>query len=605
MRVRAIASAACLVLAFGRPSRAYEVATHEDISRNAFDTSLMSGWSSVLEGYRTIQPGFEVRKKQAPVGWVRDGANDEDDWVSGQAFRFRNHFYNPLNDSGLSTYSRVLGHVTGIPSPTWGIGSCDGGACFEPFFQDVAGQDFSFSDARRYYYEALTAADPTDREHAWAKTFYTLGHVIHLIQDMAQPQHTRNDSHGPAALGLGGLSFYEKYTRDQGNSVGLPYANPSYAPVYRDADTSTFTAPFDFWHRFDGKGMADYSNRGFVSEHTNFCAADSPEACAGSAISLMTFEPYDILPHAGFPSPNGQAARVTTQHVENLPPPAYYRARAQGLHGEIDFITTPVHDAYTGATDWRRTSTYSLFDADLRQAGQQLTFTLNGYNFDDAHTLLIPRAVGYSAGLINYFFRGGFSVYATNAEQGQYEVRNETDEPMQGKFQVFYDDTQGNRYQAGTDQFIALAPAGQSGSTQPFPFTFGPCARSYTVVFHGVHGEESSGVATASATGVPGPFVRLSDALEATATDLGNDLASYQWGGSCFREFSGGTFLSCPLQLSNPSGALSGRQANVPGPGLPAELPTACAECCVSVRVTDSCGFSSPFPSYCFSIPSP
>ena len=31
-------------------------------------------------------------------------------------------------------------------------------------------------------------------------------------------------------------------------------------------------------------------------------------------------------------------------------------------------------------------------------------FALNRFNFDDAHKILIPKAVSYSAGLINYFF---------------------------------------------------------------------------------------------------------------------------------------------------------------------------------------------------------
>ena len=118
-----------------------------------------------------------TRKRQSPRIWLGDGAFDEDDWVTGQAFRFRNHFYNPLNDSGLSCDSRVLGHATGKPAPIWGIGSCFGGSCFESLYQDIAGQDFSFSYARRYYYEALTASDPTDRQHALARTFYALGHM--------------------------------------------------------------------------------------------------------------------------------------------------------------------------------------------------------------------------------------------------------------------------------------------------------------------------------------------------------------------------------------------------------------------------------------------
>ena len=41
------------------------------------------------------------------------------------------------------------------------------------------------------------------RESNLAQTLYALGHVIHLVQDVAQPQHRRLDSRGlPAFLGF-------------------------------------------------------------------------------------------------------------------------------------------------------------------------------------------------------------------------------------------------------------------------------------------------------------------------------------------------------------------------------------------------------------------
>ena len=47
----------------------------------------------------------------------------------------------------------------------------------------------------------VVAPVQTDRKAYWATTFRALGDVVHLIQDMAQPQHTRNDPHS----GLGDL----------------------------------------------------------------------------------------------------------------------------------------------------------------------------------------------------------------------------------------------------------------------------------------------------------------------------------------------------------------------------------------------------------------
>ncbi|WLE97331.1 MAG: hypothetical protein QTN59_00555 [Candidatus Electrothrix communis] len=47
--------------------------------------------------------------------------------------------------------------------------------------------------ARKEYYAALTYSEPQFREIVFAETFQTLGYIMHLLQDMAVPAHTRND----------------------------------------------------------------------------------------------------------------------------------------------------------------------------------------------------------------------------------------------------------------------------------------------------------------------------------------------------------------------------------------------------------------------------
>lgn len=544
---------------------AYEVETHADMSQGAFNPGFLPGGANQsLEGTRSILPSLDQTIRQPPVKWLRDGARDEDELTS---LRFLNHFYNPLDDSGLRSWA--CEHVLCLPSPTWGIES-----------QDVSGQDFSFADARRYVFTALTELTPLAREHAWAKTFYALGHVIHLIQDMAQPQHTRNDSHATGSL-------YEAYTDAKSAKVGFPY--PEYDAVYRYADTTTFSEPLDFWHRVGGKGMADYSNRGFVSEGTNFCAADSAASCTGSDIPPNALEPYDILPHAGFPSPNGQAAQIISRRIEDLPPPPQYGPPpASGLHGDIDFITTPVYDAYTGETARNRlTSTYSIFDADLQKAEEPLTFTLNRYDFDDAHELLIPRAVAYSAGLMNYFFRGSFGVYATNYRESLYVVANYTAEPMDGTFSLYYDDAQGNREPLGSQSIWVDAY-----STSPFQFSFAPDPRisDYTVVFQGRMGAETGAVTVSQTRMVSAPIVNVTGLWGGAASDPQNDLASYEWSVECSHDFGDGTFTYCPVQLSNSSGSLSGGQAGVPPPTFELPFESICESCGSGLYVTDSQG---------------
>ena len=126
-----------------------------------------------------------------------------------------------------------------------------------------AEQAFSVAEAGEYYHRSLTLPAKADRDAQLALTFRALGQVIHLIQDAAQPQHTRNDAHFP-------FSPYEQLT-DRGRDA-LPYHG--YATVVLDQAR-------DYWNTLpppirpatgvlQGWGIAEYSHRGFVTLGTNY-----------------------------------------------------------------------------------------------------------------------------------------------------------------------------------------------------------------------------------------------------------------------------------------------------------------------------------------------
>ena len=55
-------------------------------------------------------------------------------------------------------------------------------------------------------------------------------------------------------------------------------------------------------------------------------------------------------------------------------------------------------------------TTLSVWDEFLQARGARLRYSLNYMNYDAAADLLLPRAVAYSAGLIDYFFRGRLEI---------------------------------------------------------------------------------------------------------------------------------------------------------------------------------------------------
>jgi len=143
----------------------------------------------------------------------------------------------------------------------------------------------------------------------------------------------------------------------------------------------TFDTPRKLWTH-GGKGIADYTNRGFFS--------------AGTL-------------QGQFPSPFIYPAQRVTREIVDI------KALIPGtrLNGLVHFFANPVRDDYLGTEETNpRALTESIFDADLqRYAPQQAPmYALNEFNFKAAHQFLMPRAVAYSAGLLNYFFRGQLEI---------------------------------------------------------------------------------------------------------------------------------------------------------------------------------------------------
>lgn len=453
---------------------AYEVGTHKILSEQAYTVSDLNNDQNVLTNLglsvSDTFPNSQGVGARTVFQLIGEGAEFEDD--TNGTKRPLNHFYDPVHNLPLNIGGIKVGDllcvVPGIGcqptemSPDWATEDS----------KDVSAQAFSFKDARKYFYDALTLpVDKQTRDKFWGLTFQSLGQVIHHIQDMAQPQHVRNDMHldENEFFGFNPLynpSLYEKYTKSLGT---LPFAG--YNPVYTSTDTATFNTARKFWHTDDGKGLADYTNRGFVSAGTIF--------------------------DSSFPSPVVDTNIKQNLDIQQLLP-------GTSLKGVLTFYGNTVTDNFTGASvtnPWAVTS--SIFDADLKKystAFKKEVFSLNRFNFDVAHSLLIPRAVGYSAGLINYFFRGKLDFIADTNNPGKYVIKNLGPEDMKGTFTLYYDAADGKRYPIagdGPDKTWADRSVSKSSQlddlsfvvpTDPEPAHSG----EYMLVFSGDMGEEKA-----------------------------------------------------------------------------------------------------------------
>jgi photosystem II stability/assembly factor-like uncharacterized protein len=495
---------------------AYEVSTHQQLSEEAVTKSVLmiDGPTLADLGLKPLSDINRAENETFPnyrgdlhdiIDLLRDGSAFEDNDI-----RATNHFFNPLTGEAL----KILSVTVGAPSPDWALE--DKG--------NHSGQEDSFKDTRQSFFEALTARTLEERNTKWGRTFQGLGQVTHHLQDMAQPEHARIDPHlkyTPEGFRVNAPgedpSLYEKYSAKKLSICDPPPSTPAdpnppspcapYDPVRFDTARQFWVTKEDGPDRGTGQGIAEFTNNNFVSKDTNFINEISPAL---------------VEPDPRFPSPNGAAARIEVREFQELslaPIETSYPVEPSPLAGKLYFIGTPVYDAYTGTAEFNdRTSTYSIYDADLKQYNltydcnpqgtstcrSNALFTLNRFNFDAAHQFLIKRAVAYSAGLINYFFRGKINMVPDSNNPGQHILKNEGTETLKGTFTLYYDDANGNRYPAVPDSSnqnkATEWPTPTEGlaaqQTMPLPSfpppTNPPPAKEgeYMLVFTGTMGEE-------------------------------------------------------------------------------------------------------------------
>jgi hypothetical protein len=402
-------------------------------------TRVLSLENVVYDALREPAAGLSVPSQKSLTGWLMRGSIREDDNSTetpdtdepGGVFeRVFGHFFDPVNNRGL-TNTFVNDPAL---APDW--------ALTNNVTANYRLNRYNIPNTREAMWRALTLkrissggtlediqpqagtdakAKEDERKAYWATTFRSLGDVVHLLQDMAQPQHTRNDAH--SGLGctfagncLGGhASFYESYikARTLGANVFrldegfLPASVPGGAPLtpgplktftlkplkYDGYETPKFAAYADFFRgngsdsNYAAKGLANYSNRGFYSFGTNL----------GNNAG------------ASYPNPPRAASALTSVKLTG---DALVNMVGERISGELISYQGTVRDTLNPAADTPnvRLSSHGIWDEFLEERNFFLRPSLNIGNYDDQAKLLIPRAVAYSAGLIDYFFRGELKI---------------------------------------------------------------------------------------------------------------------------------------------------------------------------------------------------
>ena len=377
--------------------------------------------------------------------WLIAGSVDED----APDTRCLAHFYNPL---GTHNYLTDPIPVSLRDSFEW----ASAGTYFTPLMgakPSPGTNQESWVKARDYYYDALTKLAKSDREGNLARTFYALGKVSHLLQDLSEPEHVRNDAHmvngseTPIIGDLGGITpnarWIENYGRDKiSKIIEWPELSDVTALDWRSAG---FKKMEDFWNRhvYTGNGtdldadasgskllgLSEFVNGNFLGADASYESSKAEHWFPHPSIADTNISSYGF--HDVFKAFTWEDGAVN---------PASGRFRQSFcLKKERSGVIVDKHSLLI----------YSqLYSGRIFGIEASPLFPRTTINAPDVlanyHKIVLPKAIEYTAGLLDYFFRGKLEVEVTwdnTNKLYKLAITNNSSQPFKGGTFTLYTDT--------------------------------------------------------------------------------------------------------------------------------------------------------------------
>jgi hypothetical protein len=452
------------------PLQAYNELIHVRFTNAAFDRSVLADLSvgplQSLDVKDVSTPAFFTipsEGMESEFASVRDlvawGAYYEDNPLFEG--RFLRHFLDPQQAN-----RGFKGEFAS--SPEWVLET-----------QANSSQLFSLRDAQQLHLDALTSSSRSARERNSVLLLQSVGRAVHHLQDMAQPAHVRDDGH-PWPVGD---NYYETYTDTQ-------FADPLKRELSERScgqsalDLRDFDEAQKFWLN-DSRGIAEFVSTQFVSQDTNF-------RWVGSGWVNQSRHPKPAFPEQ--PQFESTSLReLGIQHpIPDLP---------------ISFLGLQISDEISGegCTNQRASSRSFLAD-NFAGVTPWRGYSLNHFNFEAGYPILFPRAIEYSAGLINYIFRGRLKLesFAETASSVEITIRNDSaaefamfGHPENGveEFSLYYDAQDGLRKRIALSNGEIASARVEYGNARTFSVPL-PAdldrskQRPFILVFNGMVGKE-------------------------------------------------------------------------------------------------------------------
>jgi len=167
----------------------YQKADFEDYEMTYFNYIIDGEEGGVSDWNQTFTGKIPSYQKLIEAGTIlEDVLWDGADWIAaGGDGRFSNHFYDPQNNGSALT----IGYGQRVDAITWATT----GATLGILPTDRRSNYYSLNSALEYMRLGFTASGKDDRKSNQAKMFVAIGHILHLMNDMNVPAHTRDDAH--------------------------------------------------------------------------------------------------------------------------------------------------------------------------------------------------------------------------------------------------------------------------------------------------------------------------------------------------------------------------------------------------------------------------
>ena len=394
--------------------------------------------------------------------WIKDGGTKED-----QPPQWLHHFHDPLK---AWWHAGLKDGLFGVSSVYWAQGDTI--------------DERTWHELRGLYYLALLEG----KEAYWMRTFRGLGQLMHLVADMACPAHVRDDMHPQG-------DPYENWAQVHKDAL-------DYLPILLNRQIFTravangmvpITALWD-QDRYDGSnpsegldGLAEYTNAYFFSKDT-----------------LNFSESYE------YPHPNVLDTDFSNIDWEN----------PEEVDREDGKIDKKIYLKHTASSDPYRLAAAAYFAQDCMapKTCWSYAWLLDDQVHKDYAARLIPRATGYAAALLDYFFRGTIEVLpGSNGLYSFYNPVDPTGDP--GGFQTITlraRNSTSNPLEPMSDGVIKLLIKHKVALSDPFVSEEVPVSDAFTYLV----ASERNGVGSLPADGYTEIIFNLPQPIPVTATDL-------------------------------------------------------------------------------------